>query len=179
MNRPRADVTRVALGVALVSRGVRPGRTLKVWSNCMKKLTIVILLAALSLPSSALSDQRKKHEKAKGRDKGAAAQVTVAFGDDDRGAARAYFAKKYGAGNCPPGLAKKNNGCLPPGQAKKRYVVGQRLPREVVYVEAPADLVVSLRPNPPGYKYVLVDGDLVKLAIGTKLVVDAIDGLIH
>ncbi len=22
---------------------------------------------------------------------------------------------------CPPGLAKKNNGCLPPGQAKKRY----------------------------------------------------------
>jgi hypothetical protein len=22
--------------------------------------------------------------------------------------------------NCPPGLAKKNNGCLPPGQAKKQ-----------------------------------------------------------
>ena len=22
--------------------------------------------------------------------------------------------------NCPPGLAKKNNGCLPPGQASKR-----------------------------------------------------------
>ena len=35
---------------------------------------------------------------------------------------------KYGAwGNsCPPGLAKKNNGCLPPGQARKRYNVGQR-----------------------------------------------------
>jgi hypothetical protein len=32
------------------------------------------------------------------------------------------------AGNCPPGLAKKNNGCLPPGQAKRRYNVGQRLP---------------------------------------------------
>ena len=31
-------------------------------------------------------------------------------------------------GNCPPGLAKKNNGCLPPGQAKKLYSVGQRLP---------------------------------------------------
>ena len=25
----------------------------------------------------------------------------------------------YGAGGCPPGLAKKHNGCLPPGQAKK------------------------------------------------------------
>ena len=29
-------------------------------------------------------------------------------------------------GNCPPGLAKRNNGCTPPGQAKKRYDVGQR-----------------------------------------------------
>ena len=28
-------------------------------------------------------------------------------------------------GGCPPGLAKKNNGCLPPGQAKKLYNVGQ------------------------------------------------------
>ena len=35
---------------------------------------------------------------------------------------------RYGAwGNsCPPGLARKNNGCLPPGQARKRYQVGQR-----------------------------------------------------
>ena len=29
--------------------------------------------------------------------------------DDDR----------FGRNGCPPGLAKKNNGCLPPGQAKK------------------------------------------------------------
>ena len=28
-------------------------------------------------------------------------------------------------GGCPPGLAKKNNGCLPPRQAKKLYNVGQ------------------------------------------------------
>lgn len=27
---------------------------------------------------------------------------------------------------CPPGLAKKNNGCLPPGQAKKLYERGHR-----------------------------------------------------
>lgn len=29
--------------------------------------------------------------------------------------------------SCPPGLAKKNNGCLPPGQAKK-LGIGDRLP---------------------------------------------------
>ena len=26
----------------------------------------------------------------------------------------------YGIGGCPPGLAKKHNGCMPPGQAKKQ-----------------------------------------------------------
>ena len=30
----------------------------------------------------------------------------------------------YGVGGCPPGLAKK--GCVPPGQAKKLFNVGQR-----------------------------------------------------
>lgn len=27
----------------------------------------------------------------------------------------------YGVGGCPPGLAKKENGCMPPGQAKKLF----------------------------------------------------------
>ena len=34
----------------------------------------------------------------------------------------------YGIGGCPPGLAKKNNGCMPPGQAKQLYRAGQRFP---------------------------------------------------
>jgi len=42
------------------------------------------------------------------------------FRDDDR-----RFAG-FGRG-CPPGLAKKGNGCLPPGQAKKLFGLGQRL----------------------------------------------------
>ncbi|WP_120717905.1 hypothetical protein [Tsuneonella amylolytica] len=39
-----------------------------------------------------------------------------------------YRDGRYYGSNCPPGLAKKNNGCLPPGQAKARWQVGQRLP---------------------------------------------------
>jgi hypothetical protein len=31
---------------------------------------------------------------------------------------------------CPPGLAKKGNGCLPPGQAKKHFARGQRIDRD-------------------------------------------------
>jgi hypothetical protein len=34
----------------------------------------------------------------------------------------------YGIGGCPPGLAKKHNGCRPPGQARKLYNIGQRFP---------------------------------------------------
>ena len=32
------------------------------------------------------------------------------------------------AGHCPPGLAKKNAACMPPGQYKKLFEVGQRVP---------------------------------------------------
>lgn len=145
----------------------------------MKRLTTVVLALALACTAAADKPQKPDKGNSKNKDKGASVQVTVVFGDHDREEARAYFSQKYGRGNCPPGLAKKNNGCLPPGQAKKRYQIGQALPRGVVYVEAPPDLVVRLSPAPSGYKYGVVDGDLVKLAIGTLLVVDAIDGLIN
>lgn len=161
----------------------------------MNKVTIAALVIALSASASALADkppkQDKKQDKAKAKsgdkaqskgqskDKGGDSHVALVFGSSDREAARAYFSQKYGRGNCPPGLAKKNNGCLPPGQAKKRYRVGERLSTTVIYVEAPSELVVRLQPISSGYRYVIVDGDLVKLAIGTLLVVDAIDGLIN
>ena len=45
-------------------------------------------------------------------------------GIDDRFEARFRFGDDF----CPPGLAKKNNGCLPPGQAKRSFTVGQRIP---------------------------------------------------
>jgi hypothetical protein len=34
----------------------------------------------------------------------------------------------YGVGGCPPGLAKKNPECMPPGRYKKLFEVGQRVP---------------------------------------------------
>lgn len=162
----------------------------------MNKVTIAALVIALSASTGAFADkpqkQDKKQEKAKAKaksgdkaqnkgqaNKGGDSHVNLVFGSGDREAARAYFSQKYGRGNCPPGLAKKNNGCLPPGQAKKRYRVGERLSTNIIYVEAPPELVVRLQPISSGHRYVIVDGDLVKLAIGTLLVVDAIDGLIN
>ncbi len=74
---------------------------------------------------------------------------------------------------CPPGLAKKNNGCMPPGQAKK-YAVGQRLPDNVISDDLPKALRDALGVPPQGKKYVRVDNDILLIEAATKLVLDAI-----
>ncbi len=99
------------------------------------------------------------------------------FSNNDRDHWRNYWRDQYEHGNCPPGLAKKHNGCMPPGQAKKRYRVGYPLPPDVIVVAVPVLILPQLSPLPSGYRYGMIDGDLVKLAVGTMLVVDAIDGL--
>lgn len=99
------------------------------------------------------------------------------FTSNDRDDWRDYWNDQYQHGNCPPGLAKKHNGCMPPGQAKKRYQVGYPLPPHIVLVPVPVVLLPRLAPCPPGYRYGMIDGDLVQLAVGTLLVVDAIEGL--
>jgi len=98
------------------------------------------------------------------------------FGDKQRVVVRNYYGSEYKAGRCPPGLAKKNNGCMPPGQAKK-YTVGQRLPGNVVYYAVPQRVVYQLGAPPSGYRYVRVASDILLLAIGTSMVVDAIQNL--
>jgi Ni/Co efflux regulator RcnB len=87
-----------------------------------------------------------------------------------------YYGKQFKAGHCPPGLAKKNNGCLPPGQAKK-YAIGQPLPRDVVFYPVPSSVVVQLGAPPAGHKYVRVATDILLIAVGTSMVVDAIQDL--
>jgi hypothetical protein len=136
-------------------------------------LGLALLLAGAP---GALADKKEKKDKGK---KSAGASVTVTFTADERGAAQGWYVETYGRGNCPPGLAKKNNGCLPPGQAKKRYVVGQPLAPGLSYKPIPSELAVRIGKPPPGYLYVTLDGDLLKLAVGTLLVVDAIDGLLN
>src|SRR5215469_15652792 len=46
------------------------------------------------------------------------------FAAHDRSAIQDYYATPITGPDCPPGLAKKNNGCMPPGQAKQ-YAIGK------------------------------------------------------
>ncbi|MGE5320320.1 MAG: RcnB family protein [Hyphomicrobiaceae bacterium] len=98
------------------------------------------------------------------------------FDDHQRAVVREYYADSFRHGRCPPGLAKKHNGCMPPGQARK-WQLGRPLPRDVVYYDLPPRVVVSLGVPPAGHKYVRVAGDILLIAIGTGVVVDAIDDL--
>ena len=144
------------------------------------KLLVALTLALWLVGSIALSAQEKGKGKGKGQQgKPEEARPTVVFSDPHREAARSWFVNQHGRGNCPPGLAKKDNGCLPPGQAKKRYVVGQPLPSGIVVADLPRELSARLGAVPAGYRYGILDGDVVILAIPTRLVVDAIDAFVR
>jgi Ni/Co efflux regulator RcnB len=127
-------------------------------------------------------DKHDKHGKADKNDNKPVARQDVRVGgyftEQNRQAANAYYTQQYsgGARKCPPGLAKKNNGCLPPGQAKK-YNVGQPLPSDVVYYPVPQQVLGQLPRAPSGHKYVRVAADILLITVGTSMVVDAITDL--
>lgn len=103
-------------------------------------------------------------------------RIDVYFNDRHRSAIHDYYAESYRSGHCPPGLAKKRNGCMPPGQAKKWHK-GRPLPRDVVFYDLPPQVVVRLGVPPAGHKYVRIAGDILLIAVGTSMVVDAIQDL--
>ena len=120
-----------------------------------KKTLLAAVLAALAV-APAFAD---KGGHGKGHDDGH--HALVHRNDDGRA--------------CPPGLAKKHNGCLPPGQAKKIYrdaVVGHHVPPNAVYV-MPRHVRAQLPTPPAGYRYAIVNNQVV-LVSSTDIVVDII-----
>jgi hypothetical protein len=105
------------------------------------------------------------------------APTVIVVTDRDRNTIHTYYRTDFVSGNCPPGLAKKDNGCLPPGQAKKLWNVGQPLPPTIVYYPLPQPLMTQLPPPPPGYDYVRVDDDVVLMDRNSRLVSQIITSL--
>ncbi len=103
-------------------------------------------------------------------------QIGGYFRDQQRVVVREYYEPRMKAGKCPPGLKKKGNGCLPPGQAKG-WTRGEPLPTAVVYYPVPAAVQVRLGVPPAGHKFARVASDILLIAIGTSMVVDAIEDL--
>ena len=88
----------------------------------------------------------------------------------------------YGVGGCPPGLAKKNNGCLPPGQAKKLYNIGQRFPVGYGHPWTYNQIPMNLRSQynfDPNYRYYYGDGYLYRVDPATMLISQVVSAILR
>jgi hypothetical protein len=105
-----------------------------------------------------------------------AIEVRDANGIESLRVASRGFANDFGRGRglidgCPPGLAKKDNGCLPPGQANK--LLGARLQQSFASSLLPYQYRSWYRDD-PNYLYRSGDGYIYQVSRSTGIV----DGLI-
>jgi hypothetical protein len=101
---------------------------------------------------------------------------------DPHGKGKGHGQQAYGMGGCPPGLAKKNNGCLPPGQAKKLYRVGQRFPAGYGYAWNYNQIPYDLRSRyafDPRSQYYYGDGYLYRVDPATMLISQVVSAILR
>jgi len=142
-------------------------------------LVIPALIVGFASTAWADKDKGKGHGHGRGnREQAIVVQpVRIVVPDRDRTTVYRYYRTEFSAGRCPPGLAKKGNGCLPPGQAQKLWIVGQPLPPAVIYQPVPPAVVQQLEPVPPGYGYVRVEDDVLLMNMTNRMVADVINDL--
>lgn len=97
------------------------------------------------------------------------------FDDERRELVGNYYKATQDRKGCPPGLAKKGNGCLPPGQAKK-WQIGHALQANTSYQSIPQEVLRLLGKPPAGEHYGMIDEDILLLADVTELVLEVILG---
>ncbi len=102
--------------------------------------------------------------------------VELRFGNEDRHFIHDYYSNQWRAGKCPPGLAKKHNGCLPPGQAKQ-WRMGYPLPTDLRRYPLPPEVLIRLPIPPAGHEFVRVASDILLIAVGSGMVIDAVQDL--
>lgn len=141
---------------------------------------LFVAVVIFALPSQVLAEPGKgkgkgggaqKHNRAPAIQEPASVHLDIRIGGEARAEVQDYYRSTT---HCPPGLAKKNNGCSPPGQAKKRYQVGRVLQPDLRDHGLPPVLHRRLPPPPEGYIYRHVDGDVLLVAEATHRVVDAV-----
>jgi len=133
----------------------------------MKQLLLLAGAAALASAAPAFA----KPDHAKGHGKGNHAKI-----HDDRD----WYAP--GIGGCPPGLAKKNNGCRPPGQVKQLFRAGQRFPlgygNAWSYNQIPYALRSRYNLDPYG-RYYYGDGYLYRVDPTTMLIGQVVSAILR
>jgi Ni/Co efflux regulator RcnB len=145
-------------------------------------VTVALFLAAdvsfahkFDSPGNSGNNKAKHHLEQSAKDKYGESSQRY-FSEDRYSEIKSYYSQHPEARHCPPGLAKKNNGCQAPGQAKK-WRKGQSLPSDLVYYDLPGALLNELGRTPEGQKIVRVDTDILLISIATGEVIDAFEDL--
>ena len=138
----------------------------------MKQL--LLLAGALALVSAGPALAKPDH--AKGKGKPGHAKVKDWDDDWDRG----HWG--YGKGGCPPGLAKKNERCMPPGQYKKLYGTGQRWPGNYGHAWNYNQIPYDMRSQygfDPRHQYYYGDGYLYQVDPATMLISQVVSAILR
>jgi Ni/Co efflux regulator RcnB len=126
----------------------------------MRTITVVLLSALLA--TAALARQNDRGPRVRDAREARGVEVVVRAGGVNvtvQNTIRTYYADK----------PKKARG-LPPGAARN-YARGKRLPPGIAKQALPPDLERRLT-VPPGHQYIVVDSDVLLVAVSTGIVVD-------
>lgn len=153
------------------------------FANRFSPLTIaLVLLGCLFALSGPAEAKNNKHNKSHGKHHAEKGESHKRHGNHDDGfnvnviidRDRSLLLNHLESSrHCPPGLAKKHNGCLPPGQTKK-YAPGMVVEPDVIWHPIPSELLHRLRPPPHGALYVQVDQNVLLVTEATRKVLDAV-----
>lgn len=94
---------------------------------------------------------------------------------------RRQVGNRWGGAACPPGLAKKTPACIPPGQAKRMFAQGQRLPLNYRYYTDYDDIPLVLRDRytlDDDFRYIYRDDRIYVVDPTTRLITRIIDAIL-
>jgi hypothetical protein len=98
--------------------------------------------------------------------------------DRDRDGIDDRAQNRYGGAACPPGLANRSPACVPPGQAKRMFREGQRIPTNFNVFTNYNDIPVDLRQRyniPQDFNYIYRDDSVYVVDPATRVVRSIID----
>jgi len=138
----------------------------------LTSLVLAALLAAAPVLAGA-AEGSGQGEQAGHRGERAYVSFSGTFSTRERAAFHAYLDDAHARGVCPPGLTRQQEGCRPAVQARQ-WRLGMPLSRYADAHDLPSRLELEIGLPPRGHRYVRVADDILLIAIGSGLVVDAL-----
>lgn len=127
---------------------------------------------AMAAPTVSLADPGKHHDGGHGSMKAHAGHGKAS--KQVRPSKRMSTGNRYAGKACPPGLAKKYPGCIPPGQWKKGYRIPSTWSNYYVNYDRLPDFYRDRYEMNPDYRYMYRDGRVYVIDAITRSIVNVL-----